>query len=226
MCDERERLIGYVYDECDPVERRAIEAHLDGCHACRYEIAGLRKVRQDLLAWDVPEQPPVWRPMVPAVPASSRSSVPAWALTAAAGLFLMVGAAGGAATYALLPHRQPSATAAAAAPTAVDAKAVEALTRRVAELERAQAELASNATELVSNATADADQSRIAATTSDLARKLRAVEQRQDELAAAMTETTIETARLNKKQVAQENLLRLTSFAQGGQAPSGFGGSR
>ena len=28
MCDDRERLIGYVYEECDPAERREIEAHV------------------------------------------------------------------------------------------------------------------------------------------------------------------------------------------------------
>ena len=49
MCDDRERLIGYVYDECDAGERRTIEAHLESCEACREEIAGLRGVRTDLL---------------------------------------------------------------------------------------------------------------------------------------------------------------------------------
>ena len=65
MCDDRERLIGYVYDECDGRERREIEAHLETCHTCRREITGLREVRQDLLAWDVPDTPSVWRPFAP-----------------------------------------------------------------------------------------------------------------------------------------------------------------
>ena len=51
MCNERERLIGYVYDECADDERRAIEAHLEECGACRTEIGGFRRVRQDLLAY-------------------------------------------------------------------------------------------------------------------------------------------------------------------------------
>ena len=54
MCDERERLIGYVYDECEAAERRAVESHLEECVDCRQEIAALRSVRQDLLAWAVP----------------------------------------------------------------------------------------------------------------------------------------------------------------------------
>ena len=58
MCENRERLIGYVYDECDPAERAEIEAHLESCHTCRREIRGLKGVRQDLLAWDVPANEP------------------------------------------------------------------------------------------------------------------------------------------------------------------------
>ena len=45
MCDERERLIGYVYDDCDLEEKRLIEGHLAGCEICRDEISGLRSVR-------------------------------------------------------------------------------------------------------------------------------------------------------------------------------------
>ena len=37
MCDDRERLIGYLYDECDAVERRTIDAHLQECADCRAE---------------------------------------------------------------------------------------------------------------------------------------------------------------------------------------------
>ena len=62
MCEDRERLIGYVFDECDPVERRTIDAHLAECLGCRDEVRALRGTRQDLLAWDVPEPGPLWRP--------------------------------------------------------------------------------------------------------------------------------------------------------------------
>src|SRR5207244_3539312 len=62
MCDERERLIGYVYDECDAGEKRLVEAHLQTCETCREEIGGLRRVRTDLLAWDVPDHGSAWTP--------------------------------------------------------------------------------------------------------------------------------------------------------------------
>ena len=110
MCENRERLIGYVYDECDPAERREIEAHLESCHTCRHEIRGLRSVRQDLLAWDVPSSDPIWRPIAPARQESSWRLVPMWGLAAAACATFLVGAAGGAATYALMPQSAPAVT--------------------------------------------------------------------------------------------------------------------
>lgn len=106
MCDDRERLIGYVYDECEAAERQRIESHLAECVDCRREIAGLRAVRQDLLAWDVPSHASVWRPVAPVRTLSWRD-VPAWAMAAAAGLMLMAGAAGGAAAQVLLTNQAP-----------------------------------------------------------------------------------------------------------------------
>src|SRR5262245_17460959 len=98
MCDDRERLIGYVYEESDPAERRAIEDHLASCETCRTEIDGLRAVRSDLLAWDVPEYESVWRPFVQPRVAPSWRDIPAWAMAAAASLMLVSGLAGGAVT--------------------------------------------------------------------------------------------------------------------------------
>jgi len=104
MCDDRERLIGYVYDECDGHERREIEAHLETCHTCRREITGLREVRQDLLAWDVPDTPSVWRPFAPQRAPITWRDVPGWMLAAAASLVFLAGASGGAATQMILPR--------------------------------------------------------------------------------------------------------------------------
>jgi Putative zinc-finger len=118
MCDERERLIGYVYDDCDPAERRAIEEHLEDCGTCRAEISGLRSVRQDLLAWDVPPHEAIWRPLPAAPVLPWYRQVPAWAMAAAAGVMFLVGAAGGVVTHALVPHTQP-ATAVASAPASI-----------------------------------------------------------------------------------------------------------
>jgi anti-sigma factor RsiW len=99
MCDERERLIGYLYDECDAEERRQVETHLKSCHVCQAEIGGLQNVRQDLLAWYVPDHPAVWRPMpVAPAPIVWWRQTPGWALAAAAAVVLVAGLAGGAAT--------------------------------------------------------------------------------------------------------------------------------
>lgn len=108
MCDERERLIGYLYDEADAAERRQVDAHLLECHVCRAEIAALRRVREDLLAWDVPDHEPIWRPVAPPAPARTWSQVPAWALAAAAGLVFTAGVAGGAATRVFWPESRPA----------------------------------------------------------------------------------------------------------------------
>lgn len=105
MCDERERLIGFVYDECEDAERREIEAHLGSCEVCRTEIHALRSVREDLLAWDVPDHGSVWRPFVPMQRTAWWRQVPAWAMAAAAGLVFAVGAAGGAVTATVMGGR-------------------------------------------------------------------------------------------------------------------------
>ena len=102
MCDERERLIGYVYDECDPAERRAIAQHLEECSTCRTEIGDLRGVRQDLLAWEVEGGPAVWRPFVAPVVQPWYKQVPVWAMAAAATLIFLIGAAGGFVTQSLM----------------------------------------------------------------------------------------------------------------------------
>ena len=50
MCNEREKLIGYLYDEGDSSERDAVRQHLETCAECRSEIGSLRSVREDLVA--------------------------------------------------------------------------------------------------------------------------------------------------------------------------------
>ena len=109
MCDERERLIGYVYDECDDSERRLIDSHLASCEGCRDEIRGLRDVREDLLAWDVPNHGSVWQPFVPAVAAPWYRQVPAWAMAAAASVMFAAGGLGGALTHSVLAAREARA---------------------------------------------------------------------------------------------------------------------
>lgn len=109
MCDERGRLLDYLYDACDADERRSVEQHLDGCEACRDEISGLRAVRLDLLAWDVPEHGSVFKPFVPPRLNPWYREVPAWALVAAASVMFLLGVAGGLVSRGLLPSQRAAA---------------------------------------------------------------------------------------------------------------------
>ncbi len=105
MCNQRERLIGYLYGEGDAADRAEVQRHVDECADCRAEMAGLRSVREDLLAWDVPEHQSVWRPFVAAPVMPWWKQVPAWAMAAAAGVMLMLGAAGSVAVHAFAPDQ-------------------------------------------------------------------------------------------------------------------------
>jgi len=101
MCNEREKLIGYLHDEVDAAERRSIDAHLSTCEACREELRAFRDVRHDLLAWDVPEHESVWTPFVTTRQQPVWRQMPAWAMAAAATLVFAIGGAGGFAGRAL-----------------------------------------------------------------------------------------------------------------------------
>ena len=118
MCDEREPLLAYLYAESDPEERRRVEAHLESCETCRDELAGLRSVREDLLAWDVPDHESVWKPFMPARPVWSWRDVPAWTLAAAAVVVLALGATGSVAANALIAKTADPATPVSALMTA------------------------------------------------------------------------------------------------------------
>lgn len=117
MCDKRDRLMDYLYDEAAPADRREVEAHLESCGDCRDEMRAFRRVREDLLAWDVPAYESVWTPFAPAPVTPWYSQVPVWAMSAAAGLMLLLGTAGGFAAQTLLPGASASETAIAAAVT-------------------------------------------------------------------------------------------------------------
>ena len=121
MCDEREKLIEYVYDECDDRERSLVDQHLESCETCREEIAGLRATRQDLLAWAVPDHGSVWKPFVPARQTPWYREVPAWAMAAAAGIMIMLGFSGGLVAQSFAPREAMPAPAAVATTHADDA---------------------------------------------------------------------------------------------------------
>jgi anti-sigma factor RsiW len=143
MCDEREKLIGYLYDEVDANERRDVEMHLSNCETCREELSAFRNVRQDLLAFDVPPHESVWKPFVTAQPQPVWRQVPAWSLAAAAAIVFAVGGAGGFAGRALAARSEAPvqvATMPVAQPTAQPVASLDdlrAIQTRLAELERA-----------------------------------------------------------------------------------------
>lgn len=55
MCEEKELLVGYLYDDLAAGQRAAFESHLRGCPDCRRELHALRDVRADLASWAPPE---------------------------------------------------------------------------------------------------------------------------------------------------------------------------
>ncbi len=93
-CDDKERLVAYLYGETSDRERAEVEAHLAGCATCAEEVDDLRAVRVDLTAWQPPEADLGFRIVREPVTTSRRWwQVPAWAPVAmAAGLLLALAA--------------------------------------------------------------------------------------------------------------------------------------
>jgi hypothetical protein len=99
MCDSKELLVAFLYDELDPSAKRTFEAHVASCAECRDEIAELRATRGQIALWTPPEPDLGFRlirgaaaPPPPPPPPRFRIA-PAWGLAAAALLVLAVGAA-------------------------------------------------------------------------------------------------------------------------------------
>ncbi|MBM3751297.1 MAG: hypothetical protein FJW21_08970 [Acidimicrobiia bacterium] len=119
MCDQRERVIDYLYDEAAPADRRVVEAHLESCSECREEMRVFRRVREDLLAWEVPNAQSVWTPFAPQPVMPWHRLIPAWAMATAAGLMIIFGSAGGFAAATLLSSAPAATTAQAVEPAPV-----------------------------------------------------------------------------------------------------------
>jgi uncharacterized coiled-coil protein SlyX len=97
MCDRQELLVGYLYDEVDPQEKREFNAHLAVCAECRTELEGLRSTRTHFALWAPPEPDLGFRLIrgaaepAPALP--HRRFAPVFAFAAAAAIVLAVAAA-------------------------------------------------------------------------------------------------------------------------------------
>jgi Putative zinc-finger len=99
LCDDKEQLVAYIYDEIDGISRRRIDDHLRVCPACAADVQGLSGVRRELAQWTPPDAelgftivqsgtPP---PVVAPAPRGRWERVPAWAQAAAAVLVLAAG---------------------------------------------------------------------------------------------------------------------------------------
>jgi len=98
-CGDHDALVSYLYDECDPQQRRAISAHVAICAACASEVAALTATREQLALWSPPDALLGFK-IVSEEPARSnvlrpprwwRQPLPAWAQAAAAVLIFGTG---------------------------------------------------------------------------------------------------------------------------------------
>jgi len=134
-CGDPLALVAYLYDECEPQERRAISAHVAVCDACAEEIASLGSTRERLGEWHPPHPQLGFR----VVPAEStvvkpirwwRRPMPTWAQAAAAAVVFATGLSLGARLGPPSPPRSAVPGAAVTTP-AVTAGDLSALERRL-----------------------------------------------------------------------------------------------
>jgi hypothetical protein len=102
--DRDETLTAYLYDDIEPVQRAAFEAHIATCERCRNELADLERVRASLREWTTPGLHRSVTIDGNAAPADGTRSprgrviwstlreIPAWVQVAAACLFLGISA--------------------------------------------------------------------------------------------------------------------------------------
>lgn len=153
QCGDNTALVSFLYDECEPGERAAIDAHVALCAACAAEVAALRSARLQLASWTPPEadlgfaivRPEATGPRAVPRPEASdslgpqslkpgpwfRQPMPAWAQAAAACLIFGAGMSLGVlrgTSSNTLPSGQVAATtnvASAGTVTATDLTALE-----------------------------------------------------------------------------------------------------
>lgn len=127
-CGDTAALVAYLYNEGEPDEDRAIEAHLLVCAVCADEVEALSITRTQLLSWTPPDAKLDFRIVPNGV--SNVASVlrparwwqrpmPAWAQAAAAALIFGIGLSLGAARGRIAPSASaPPASSADMAPIA------------------------------------------------------------------------------------------------------------
>jgi len=95
MCESKELLVSYLYNEIDPVSKREFQTHLATCVECREELAELGATRAQIATWTPPDADLGFRIIRETESPKRRwfEFSPAWGLAAAAVLLLAIGAA-------------------------------------------------------------------------------------------------------------------------------------
>jgi hypothetical protein len=127
-CGDKNALVAYLYEECEPELRDVISGHLTRCDACSSEIDGLGWTRGHLEMWAPPMPELGFRMQVPTQEARLpwwRAPLPAWAQAAAAlvifGVGLSVGLARGPVAAPQVASNQPPPATMTTTPTTVTA---------------------------------------------------------------------------------------------------------
>ena len=153
QCGDNTALVGYMYGECESVERAAIKAHIALCPACAAELASLESTRIQLASWTPPEtelgfqviRPQALGPKPQKASGLTRAGgwalrpgawlhqpMPAWAQAAAAGVIFAAGLALGVARGSMSPAdpagTPPPAATGASLPAAVGTASARELT--------------------------------------------------------------------------------------------------
>ena len=145
QCGDNPALVGYMYGECEPAERRAIDQHLRVCPACAAELDALGATRIQLAAWAPPDAQLGFRmvsdaPSPTAVPSNVvrpprwwAQPIPAWAQAAAAAAIFVAGLSLGVlrGTASPTPPATVTATSSAASPTLASVSDLTALEQRL-----------------------------------------------------------------------------------------------
>jgi hypothetical protein len=118
-CGDKNALVAYLYEECEPELRDVISGHLTRCDACSNEVDGLGWTRRRLEVWTPPRPELGFQMPVPVQEARLpwwRAPMPAWAQAVAALLIFGVGLSVGLARGPVAAAPQVSSNPPAAAP--------------------------------------------------------------------------------------------------------------
>lgn len=118
-CGDKNALVAYLYEECEPELRDVISGHLTRCDSCSSEVDGLGWTRGRLEVWTPPLPELGFQMPVPVQAARLpwwRAPMPAWAQAVAALLIFGVGLSVGLARGPVAAPQQVSSKPPAAAP--------------------------------------------------------------------------------------------------------------